>query len=226
MLEEFHSRMRQKLVRGDALEKADLIFVLAGHPTRKVYGAELYKQGWANGVLMSTTNPGYIAQVLLNELNTGERGSAAILEELEGASRQPKPKTGHYFAFADAKGWRVEKISAGLFGTMKEVRALGKWLCRNPEVRKVLVVSATTHLRRAKACCVKLLPAGRTVKLIAVSAEETKREVTQGGLAFAEIRKTAVEWGKLIMYGALLLGVRRPRCQERWKGVRRESMGA
>ncbi|HKV25984.1 MAG TPA: hypothetical protein VJN93_15430 [Candidatus Acidoferrum sp.] len=211
--------MRLSLMRGDALEKADVIFVLAGHRNRKVYAAELFGQGWASSVLMSTTNPAYIAQVLLNDPKTRERCGKAILQDLEGAARQPQPRTGHYFAFADAKRWRVERISAGVFGTLKEVRALGKWLCRTPEAREILVVSAAMHLRRVEACCRKLLPAERSVRMIAVPEEETnregtKREETRSGAGLAEVRKTMVECGKLSAYAAILVGVRRPRCKE------------
>lgn len=122
--------LRERLVQSDRLEESDAIFVLAGHRNRKVFGARLFRDGWASNILMSTGNPPYIARVLEVEVEAADTSAraSARLSQIQEASRLPPPPHGHFFACFSENGWSVESIPIGWLGTLSEIKALADWL--------------------------------------------------------------------------------------------------
>src|SRR5260370_27093017 len=150
--------LRKGLVRAEALEKADLIFVLAGHRNRKVYGARLLHDRWAPQSLMSTGDPPYIARVLQKELESISLVDPQVWTRIHETASLPSLKEGQFFVGLDSHQWFIEPICVKWFGTLCEIKALAQWLRQRPLIRTVLVVSAGMHLRRVSMCCLRLLP--------------------------------------------------------------------
>lgn len=206
LLSRWVERLHARLIRSDRLEKADLIFVLAGHPIRKVYGARLLLEGWAPQVLMSTGDPPYIARILEREV--APRGRARV--DIQATANRPSPSRGHFFAWLNGPEWSVEPISPGWLGTLGEIKALGRWLQQRPSIRSVLIVSVGMHLRRAEMCCRRLLPQGCRIRLIAVPTDA--EDVAAGGREHEGPYHVLREWSKLFLYFIILaLLVRRCR---------------
>jgi hypothetical protein len=208
-LVEWLESLRAPLLQSDALEKADLIFVLAGHRNRKIYAARLFREGWAPRVLMSTGNPSYIARVLQAELAPTNLLPEPLRTSLQQAAATPSPRKGQFFTFLDREVWSVERIPVGWFGTLSEIQALGRWLQRHPSTRSLLIVSSGLHLRRLRVCCRQLLPPDCKTRFIAVPAEEVNLSM-QGRLPEAQgARRILSEWAKLILYRFVLIFQRR-----------------
>lgn len=196
-------RLRNGLVQADELQKADLIFVLAGHRNRKVYGARLFRDLWAPSVVMSTGDPPYIAKVLLHEVPKSVLPNAQIWSQIEQAARLPSPRDEQFFACLTAAGWSVEPIRVEWLGTLSEIKALARWLQRCPATRSLLIVSAGTHLKRLRMCCRRLLPKDCKIRFIAVPRDDFGPKF--GGKPPLEgPRQILLECAKVLVYGVLL----------------------
>ncbi len=137
---------------------ADLIFVLAGWQGRKVYALELYREGRAPRILLSTAR-----------FEIRRFASLALpvsVDLLKLAAAIPPPQR-HFFVDFEGDSCRVERISVRRFGTLGEIEALAKWLHARPQIRSLLVVSSGAHLRRIRMCCRALLPGHLQLRLIA-----------------------------------------------------------
>ena len=185
--------LRRWLSQSEPLERADLIFVLAGHRSRKVFGAILFCAKWAPGVLMSTSDPTYIARVLNREMG------ASVIDEKDPTS----PLQGHFFAHYDRHRWSVHPVSLGRLGTLSEMKALASWVRRDANIRSVVIVSAGIHLRRVRMCCQRLLPR-HSVRLVAVSIDEASLVARHEQPEREGPTSLLVECGKVLLYGALL----------------------
>lgn len=193
-LPKWASSLRARLAVHDGLGKSDLIFVLAGHPNRKYFGAKVFADGWAPRILMSTGNPSFIADVL------GYRAAAT----------QTTAQGGHFFAYFDRENWTVERIPVGWFGTLSEIRELGRWLHQRAFAGEVMIVSVGTHLKRVRLCCRALLPKQCAVRYAAVDGTiqtSTGEEVQPESETTTDI---VIEVIKVWVYRVLLLFVRRP----------------
>lgn len=199
----FLADLRKLLVTAEDLQGADLIFVLAGHRNRKLYGAQMFHAGWAPAVLMSSTNPSYIARAIEAVAGSSSHMEPIVWKQVHDAAVKPPPLKGHFFVLLDGQGWAVEAIPAGLFGTLREIKALGHWLRRHPDVRRILVVSAGMHLRRVGMCCRRLLPQGCEGRLIAVPADDPEL-YSRVGKPREGARQILQEWLKVLSYGVLL----------------------
>jgi len=163
--------LRKRFDQPDGLDKSDLIFVLAGHSNRKVFGAKLFRDGWAPRVLLSTGDPPYIARLLNKEIMGDSRRNAQVWTRVLETAKSSSPLEGHYFAGLDDSEWSVEPIPVRFFGTLSEIKALGRWLQRRPAIRSLLIVSSGLHLERVRICCHKLLPPVCRFRLAAVPAD-------------------------------------------------------
>ena len=203
-------RLRERLIQCDEMERADLIFVLAGHRNRKIYGARLFRDGWAQRVLMSTTNPGYIARVLEQELASAEDPGNEVWKRVHETSILPQPARGHFFVSLDSAQWLVEPISVHWFGTLSEMKALGGWLSREAPTRSLLIISSAIHSKRIRICCEAFIPGRCRVKIIAVPVDQGQSRAT---LPFEPIsmRRIVSEWAKVLLYRAVLPFYEAPR---------------
>ncbi len=175
--------LRDWLVCSDPLEPADLIFVLAGRRSRKTYGVDLWHDGWAHGILLST-----FRVVPLDLSGFAELRLPAwprLLELQSGISSEG----GLFFLHYDGDCWHAERLAVRPLGTLNEVAHFADWLRRHPKVRSVLVVSTGSHLRRVRMCCRALLP--RSVRfLFAAGSPDNDRLIA--------------EWAKLFLYWIVL----------------------
>jgi len=199
------ARLRERLILPDALEKADLIFVLAGHRNRKVYGARLFRDGWAPRLVMSTGDPPYIARVLQREVPASILPNAQAEADLREAAARPSPREGQFFACLDQRGWSVEPIEVGWFGTLSEIKAFASWLQQRTSINSVLVVSMGMHLKRLRMCCGRLLPEGCRVRFIAVTPESADGTPLGGRPPREGPREILLEHAKALLYRVLLL---------------------
>jgi hypothetical protein len=197
--------LRERLLRAETLETADLIFVLAGHRNRKVYGARLFRESWAPQILMSTGDPPYIARVIQKELENTTLVDPHVWTRIHETASIPSLREGQFFVGLDSHQWFIEPIRVKWFGTLSEIKALAQWLQQRPLIRTLLVVSAGMHLRRVSMCCRQLLPHHCQVRLIAVP-EGMPELFAKGEQPRLETgRRILLEWVKLISY-CLVLG--------------------
>jgi hypothetical protein len=188
----------------DDSEPADLIFVLAGHRTRKIFGALLVADGRAPAVLMSTGNPPFIARLLLAEAADRVALDAHVWVQVREAANGPPPPAGQFFASLDSRRWSAQSIPVGRLGTLSEIRAFASWLAQRPDIRRVLVVSSGLHLRRLRMCCRRLIPRDRSLRYVAarltdeaLAARGERRELETPALVL-------LESAKVLLYGFLL----------------------
>jgi hypothetical protein len=196
--------MRLRLVQADSLANSDLIFVLAGHRNRKVFGVRLLRDGWASRILLSTGDPPYIARVLEQELQASAWPNRQDWSHIHDVANRPSPSAGQFFAFLDNTGWSVQQIPIQGLGTLSEIKALAAWLQQRPAIRSLLIVSAATHLKRAGMCCRRLLPASCRVRLIAVPPQIADGSPLTGRAPREDSRTILLEWGKVILYRVVL----------------------
>jgi hypothetical protein len=182
------------LVCSDPLQRADLIFVLAGRRYRKTYGRELLRQGWAPRILLSTLSADALDLSRFAELQL-----PAWPRLLEQQSRIP-PGGRFFFLDYDGSSWHVVCLPVRRLGTLNEIAQLARWLRQRQEVRSVLIVSSGAHLRRIRMCCRALLPEGVRFSLAQVPRD------TSAGLTMEALRaddradRLIVEYAKLLLY--------------------------
>lgn len=143
----------------DQPRPADLLFVLAGHMSRKHYALQLFREGLAPRLLFS------VGRFEIRRFSKMPLPSP--LDLLKLAQNQP-PQTRHYFVLFQANECRVEHVQPRRFGTLTEIAALARWLAANPEVQSLLLVSNAAHLRRIRLCCQFLLRPGLELTFLLV----------------------------------------------------------
>jgi hypothetical protein len=146
----------------------DLIFVLAGRESRKLYGLELFCQRLAPRILLSVGR---------FEIRSFSKLPLPAPVDLLGLASQVPPPQRHYFVeFEDGKVL-AEPVRPGRFGTLTEMESLASWLTEHPKIHSVLFISSAIHLRRVKMCCQALLPVG--IESVLISAQESSPEVNK-----------------------------------------------
>lgn len=184
----------------DPVRPADLIFVLAGHMSRKDYALQLSREGLAPRLLFS------VGRFEIRRFS--KMALPSPLDLLKLAQDLP-PHQRHYFVFFQAKECHVEHVQPRRFGTLTEIASLARWLAAHPEIRSLLIVSNATHLRRLRMCCQSLLPAGLQVTLLPVPASFVDPADLQTS-AFLATCSDLLELVKIVVY-RVLLAVRLPR---------------
>ena len=196
MLTRLLERLYDWLSPSDSAGCGDLIFVLAGRQSRKLYALELFRQGVANNLLLS------VGRFEIRKFAQLSWPGGIVLVRVAAATPAPLR---HYFVSMELGKSEVELISRGRFGTLSEIRALAAWLQRRPHLRSLVVVSSGPHLRRVRACCRALLPRG--VQLCFLSTPDDGRLTRSEWWREAHTRKlVAKEVGKLFVYRLVLMG--------------------
>lgn len=129
--------------------KADVIFVLAGRQSRKLFGLELYRQGFAPDLLLS---------VARFEIRGFEKLPLPKRFDLRSIAAPVNPPDRHFFVCFAGDAVTVDRITRGRYGTLSEMRALGEWLRARRSMRHIAIISGRTHLPRIQLCCRHLLP--------------------------------------------------------------------
>ena len=153
-----HERLYNWLSPADGPGQGDLIFVLAGRQSRKIYALELFRQGLGGTLLMS------VGRFEIRKFAQLPLPADVDLPRI--ASTTP-PRLRHYFLRFQDGIVEADRVPRGRFGTLSEIRALAQWLEARPQIGTLLVVSGGPHLRRVRACCRALLPARLQVSFIA-----------------------------------------------------------
>jgi hypothetical protein len=147
------------LAPADPVRPADVIFVLAGHMSRKHYALQLFREGVAPKLLFS------VGRFEIRRFSKMPLPSPLDLLKL---AQDLPPQHRHYFVLFQGKESHVEHVQPRRFGTLTEIVALARWLAAHPEVQSLLLISKDTHLRRIRMCCQSLLPIGLQVTLLPV----------------------------------------------------------
>ncbi len=194
-------RLYDWLSPADPICSGDLIFVLAGRQSRKLYALELFRQGMAGSLVLS------VGRFEIRKF--AQLPWPHNLDLLRLAASTP-PAQRHYFVSLEAGRTQVEVIHRGRFGTLGEIRALAKWLESRPDLRSLLVVSSAPHLRRVRACCRALLPAHLQPHFVATPNDG---QLNRGSWWRHRYSHTLVvkEVGKLFVY-RLLIGAGKTHC--------------
>jgi hypothetical protein len=141
--------LRAWLSSADHTRPADLLFVLAGHMSRKHYALQLFREGLVPRLLFS------VGRFEIRRFSKMPLPSPLDLLKL---AQDLPPEQRHYFVFFQGKECRVEHVETRRFGTLTEIAALARWLAAHAEVRSLVLISNATHLRRIRMCCQSLLP--------------------------------------------------------------------
>ena len=174
--------------------EGDVIFVLAGRESRKLYGLQLYSAGWAPTLLLS------VARFEIRRFATLPLPQFVDLPSLAAPI---DPPCRHFFACFSQTGVSVERIRPGRFGTLSEVRALREWLDRHPDIHRLFIVSSRAHRLRVELCCRKLLPFSVRCTFLSAQPQSNSIRDQHGGIDSA--RYFLTEYGKLVLYRLVLL---------------------
>lgn len=178
--------------RGDF--KADLIFVLAGRESRKLYGLDLYRYGCAPKLLLSV---GRFEVRRFVELPLPQR------VDLRPIAAPVYPPLRHFFVCFGGARVQIDQIPVHRWGTLTETEALGTWLEQRQDIRRVLVVSSRSHLLRVQMCCRALLPRRIELGFLAVPQGFVSPGGSRGVNAEDSFRQRVAELVKLVLYYAV-----------------------
>ena len=159
MLSRLLERLYDWLSPSGPVSSGDLIFALAGRQSRKVYALELFRLGMGSSLLLSVGR--YEIRKFAQVPWPAEIDLARVAASTQAAQR-------HYFVSLEAGKSGVELIPRGRFGTLSEICALARWLQSRPPIASLTLVSSAPHLRRVRACCRALLPAGLRLRFLPV----------------------------------------------------------
>jgi hypothetical protein len=183
------------LSRADSAAPADVIFVLAGHKSRKVLAIQLLRQGLAPRVLLS------VGRFEIRRFP--ELGLPQTIDLLQVAQTIPPPQR-HFFVLFEKEQFTIQRIPVRALGTLSEIDALADWLTVHPEISSLLVVSSSPHLRRLRICCRALLPLNIKTGFVAAT-EENATPNSQNARVDESIRKsTLLEFIKIACYVVFL----------------------
>lgn len=178
----------------DRARPADLIFVLAGHMSRKHYGLQLFREGLAPGLLFSVGR---------FEIRRFSNMDLPIQLDLLKLAQDLPPPQRHFFVLFQGGECHVEHVQPQRFGTLTEIVALARSLDANPELKSLIVISNETHLRRIRMCCRSLLPRGVEVTLLA-APNSLSDSVDQQSSAIQSTGSDLLEFLKVLVYRVLL----------------------
>jgi len=182
------------LSSADHARPAELIFVLAGHMSRKDYALQLFREGLAPRLLFSVGR---------FEIRRFSKMALPVPLDLLKLAQDVPPPRRHFFVFFQGTECRVEHVPPRRFGTLTEIASLARWLHANPEVQSLLLVSHETHLRRIRMCCRSLLPRDAEVALLAVP-NSFSDSADQQSSAMQSTGRDLLEFFKVLVYRVLL----------------------
>jgi DUF218 domain len=146
------------LAEADSPKRSDVIFVLAGRPERKVYGLQLFGEGFAPRLILSVGRfevRGF-GGLGFNDLNLRER-----------AARLP-PEERHFFVDIVGDSRRVIVRGEAGRGTYAELLSLGRYL-EFEGASSLLLVSTSVHLGRVRYYCRRIaLFSGTQMRYVSV----------------------------------------------------------
>ncbi len=173
---------------------ADAIFVFAGRPERKAYGAELWRRGLAPLLVLSVGRFEWRRVPAL-----GLPSDGGLLRLVEATP----PLLRHFFLEVGRSGASCRVIPRGRFGTATEGAALGR-LAAERGLGSVLVVSSAPHLRRI-ALCLARVPRPPSTRFTLVSVPDSMCSIgRERWWANPEVcTLVAKEWLKLALYRLL-----------------------
>jgi hypothetical protein len=193
----------------DLQRNRDLIFVLAGRENRKQYGLELFRQGFSPRVLFS------VARFEIRRFS--KLPLPVPLDLLKLASPVPPPQR-HFFVLFEGKRVQVEHVRPRRFGTLTEIESLLRWLEGHSEIRSLLIVSSSAHLRRVRMCCESLLGPSFNITLLAAPyASDGRRNSESTAAVLLELLKALLYW--------IILRLRRDHRRPSRKRRRTETQG-
>jgi uncharacterized SAM-binding protein YcdF (DUF218 family) len=188
-------KLYEWLASADSSSDGDLIFALAGRQNRKVYALEMFSQGRAPQVLLSVGR---------FEVRRFDDLGLSVRLNLRQKAASVAPMRRYFFVYLADSRSEVEFIDKGRFGTLSEIRALKTWLASHSEIKSVLIVSSSTHLRRVRLCCRSVLPASVRYRLLA-SRGEGKGSQAESWWRDGETRCLVLsEFPKLLLYWLVL----------------------
>jgi hypothetical protein len=123
---------------GDPPRRADSLFVFAGKHQRKIYGVNLWHQGYARQIILSI---GRFEWRKFYELGLEPDGGLMSLIE------QTPPEKRHFFFHMDPHGAACSLVPIGLLGTFSEGRLLAEFL-DGKSIQSLLLISSPAHLKR------------------------------------------------------------------------------
>jgi len=169
---------------------SNLIFVLAGRPERKVYGLQLYHQGFAPRVILSVGR---------FEVRQTVHLGFQDLNLLELTTRTPAAKR-HFFIDLTQESRRVVLAGLRRKGTYSELESLADHL-RFERPSSLILVSTSIHLRRVRWCCQRI-EAMRSWKIRYVPVPEEISSIRRADWwkRFDHWSYVNSEWTKLVMY--------------------------
>jgi hypothetical protein len=140
--------LQSRLAPLDGVTNADLIFVLAGLPSRKEYAVSLLQKGWAPQVLFSVGR---------FEIRRFPRLGLTGSPDLVAMAKSIPPPKRHFLVLFRNGQFDVKRIPMRGLGTLSEMDALADWLTLHPEISSLTFVSSEQHLFRVRLCCRHLL---------------------------------------------------------------------
>lgn len=185
---------------------ADLIFVLAGHMSRKHYALQLFRERLAPRLLFSVGR---------FEIRRFSKMALPTQLDLLKLAQDVPPPLRHFFVMFQGTECHVGHVPPRWFGTLTEIAALSRWLDANPEVRSLVVISNEAHLRRVRMCCRSFLPRAVDVALLAVPHTFSDSAAPQDS-AIQSMASDLLEFLKVFVYRVLL--TLRPHRRNRFSG--------
>ena len=182
------------LSSADHARQAELIFVLAGHMSRKDYALQLFREGLAARLLFSVGR---------FEIRRFSKMALPVPLDLLKLAQDVPPPRRHFFVLFQGTECHVEHVPPRRFGTLTEIASLARWLDANPEVQSLILISSETHLRRIRMCCRSLLPRGAEVALLAVP-NSFLDFADQQSSALRSTGRDLLEFFKVLVYRVLL----------------------
>ena len=182
-------------MRADPAVPADVIFVLAGLKTRKVFAIQLLNRGVAPRILFS------VGRFEIRRFP--ELGLPQTIDLLEMARSIPPPQR-HFFVLFENQQFAVQRIPIGPLGTLSEIDALADWIKVHEEVLSMLIVSSGPHLRRLRICCRALLPRNVKTRFVATPEENVAPNPRDGWEDTATRTFFLSEWIKIVCYSIVL----------------------
>ena len=179
----------------DGAASSDLIFVLAGRPERKVYGAQLYHRGFAPRLILSVGRFEVRQTALLGFQDLHLR---------ELASHTPPAKR-HFFINLTPESRSVILPDLRHKGTYGELESLG---CQFKSERpgSLILVSTSIHLRRVRWCCRRIETMRRwNIRYVPVPEEMSSIRRDHWWKRLDHWSYVKSEWTKLVGY-ALFYG--------------------
>ena len=193
------------LAQGDAQQKSDVIFVLAGRECRKWFGLRLLKEGWGDRLLLSVGR---------FEIRRFGDLTLPVSLDMRAIAGKTTPEQRHYLVDIEGRRAECSRIDIGRFGTWSEILAFSNWLHKNQAIRSATIVSSGFHIRRIRVCCRRLVRANCRLTFLAVPDEDERfrngwwRDPKCRQLVLKELAKLAVYkiLGIRIMGVCLMMG--------------------